>query len=342
MYEQVIVIPTYQPSNKLITLIDELIKHFSKIVVVDDGSGIEYSSLIQLASDKNCVVLKHAVNQGKGRALKTAFNYCLNTHGFAEKGCITVDGDGQHIISDIVRVADELETTNNAVIFGYRQFDDKTIPLRSRFGNNISRLVYKWACGIDLKDTQTGLRGIPYSYLEIACAVEGERYEYETNMLISIKDHGYGTIEIPIETIYEENNKESHFRPILDSVKIYFVIIKYSLSSIVSVVIDYIVFAGLMSVGVSILSGIYLSRICSSLVNFLINRNVVFKYRGNIIIQFLKYAGLVFLSGTVSGLAIKHISEYLGIAVLVCKIIVETILFFVNYYVQSRFIFIKE
>lgn len=342
IYKQVIIIPAYQPSDKLIVLVEQLTEVFENIIVVDDGSGEEYGSIFEKIENNRCILLRHAVNQGKGRALKTAFNYCLNTPAFAEHGCITVDGDGQHTLSDIVSIAEELKKNQESVIFGYRRFDDKSIPFRSRMGNNISRVIYKWACGIDLKDTQTGLRGLPYSFLEDACAIEGERYEYETNMLISIKDCQYKIHEIPIETIYEDGNKESHFSPLRDSIKIYLVIIKYCLSSVVTVIMDYIIFAILLSAGISIVAGTYLSRVCAAVFNFSINRNVVFKYKGNILVQFIKYSGLVFVSGTISGFVIRYLAELTAIPVLLCKIIVETLLFFANYYIQSRYIFVKE
>lgn len=97
-----IVIPSYEPDEKLCMLLGNLKNAgFEEIVVVDDGSqGSEYQNIFAKAQEAGCIVLHHAVNQGKGRALKTAFNHCLFAYPDAI-GCVTIDSDGQHTVKDM-------------------------------------------------------------------------------------------------------------------------------------------------------------------------------------------------------------------------------------------------
>lgn len=344
MLEQVIIIPSYQPSESLILFIKNLADCFNKIIVVDDGSGSGYNDIFQkIENIAEITVLRHAINQGKGRAIKTAFNYCLNCNSFCGRGVITVDGDGQHAIDDIKKIAVVLsDSDENSVVLGAREFDKKHVPFRSRFGNNVSRIVYRYACGINVTDTQTGLRGFHYSQIPLMLSVEGERYEYETNILISLKDNAYKIIEIPIQTIYEEGNKSSHFNPITDSIKIYRMVLKYSAASVLSLLIDYGVFVILVLWETSIIRATYIARACSSIANFLINRSVVFRNKGDIRFQFIKYILLAVASATVSGVIVNLLYSYAGIYPAVCKIVVDTVLFFLNYYIQRKFVFTKE
>ncbi len=341
----VVVIPAYKPSEAFGDFLGYLKSQggFTDIVVVDDGSGEEYEEIFRAAEDlPGVVVLRHYINLGKGRALKTAFNYCLAPAHEKSGGVITADADGQHKVQDIVNIGRALEEAPEDLILGCRTFDSRRIPFRSRFGNKVSKLVYRWLCGITVSDTQTGLRGVPCSFLGECCRIEGERYEYETNMLLKAREQERNITEVPIETVYEDNNAASHFNPLKDSMKIYSVILKYSLSSIVSVAIDYLVFSYLYSNGLFLLAATYIARICSALVNFRINRNIVFKYKGNLGIQLVKYFLLVLLSGTLSGISISLLKQLLGLPAVAIKAVVELVLYFINFYVQRIWVFAKS
>ncbi|MGN1167773.1 MAG: bifunctional glycosyltransferase family 2/GtrA family protein [Lachnospiraceae bacterium] len=338
---QVIIIPAYNPSDVLIDLVEELSEYFYRIVVVDDGGGEDYKALFdKVQANLCCTVLRHYVNMGKGRALKTAFNYCISL-GDECSGAITVDADGQHTVEDILRISDAMSKNESKAVLGCRKFEDKEIPFRSRFGNNVSRVVYKWLCGINVSDTQTGLRGIPRELFGIMCCLNGERYEYETNMLLALKENEIEIVEVPISTIYEDGNSSSHFNPLKDSWRIYSVILKYSLSSLLSVIIDYIVFVVLTRNQVGIMYSTYIARGCAAGINFCVNRNVVFKKKGKIGIQLAKYLLLVMIAGTVSGVAISIMKRFLPINVVWTKALVETVLYFINYYIQRTYIFIR-
>ncbi len=340
MKKELIIIPAYQPLESLVPLTKEIFEYFENILVVDDGGGEKYAHIFDQLKEMGAIVVAHAINQGKGRALKSAINYCLLNPEIAKAGVITVDADGQHRPEDIVKIAEAMEANQDAVVMGCRAFDVDNVPWKSRMGNGISRKVYKWACGIDVSDTQTGLRGLPYSFLEIAARCDGEKYEYETNMLLDIKSNKVPMIEVTIKTVYENNNESSHFNPIRDSIRIYSIIFKYSFSSLFSALIDYIVFIIAQACGAKIMAATYIARACSCLVNFTLNKKVVFKGKGNSAVQLAKYLVLVVISGTISGWTVTHLAALLPmIAPVIIKVPVEVILYIFNYAIQRAFIF---
>ena len=155
----VLIVPTLEPNTAFIKVVCNYKKHFNKIIVVDDGSGEEYRNIFKEISDMGVVVLTHALNYGKGRALKTAFNYVLNNYKDVV-GVITVDSDGQHLVKDALKCSDALINSENKLVLGSRNFDEDNVPLKSRIGNKLTRSLFKILCGISISDTQTGLRAI--------------------------------------------------------------------------------------------------------------------------------------------------------------------------------------
>lgn len=339
----VVIIPAYNPDDRLLSLVDELLQNnFMQIVIVNDGSTEDGKVFSALEKAGKVKIVRHHVNLGKGRALKTAFNYILNSFEDCI-GVITVDADGQHKLSDIQRCAAKLSTCylGNQIILGCRQFDSShEIPLRSRFGNLCTQYVLRYLCNIRVSDSQTGLRGIPMSLLPSLLKVTGEGYEYETNVLLEIVNMGGALIEIPVETVYEDGNRRSHFNPIRDSFKIYTVIFKYSLASLVSVLIDNITFIFLSAYFSNIYIMTYAGRTITALFNFTINKKVVFKKKGNVIRQGLQYICLVIISGSISAFCVSTLHTLLGMEIVPLRLIVELILYFFNFYVQKNLIFI--
>ena len=217
-----IIIPAYEPNENLAAVLRDLRSvGFENLVLVDDGSGEQYRHIFDRTQKEfQCTVLTHEINRGKGRALKTAFDHCLKT--FPEAiGCVTADSDGQHTTDGISACAKKLTENPNSLILGCRNFNGGGVPKRSEFGNKFTIAILKFLTGISVSDTQTGLRAIPKQYMEILLRVDGERFEFETNMLIETKRRKIPVVEVPIQTIYIEENKSSHFSPIKDSMKIY-------------------------------------------------------------------------------------------------------------------------
>ena len=211
-----ILIPAYKPDELLIKLLVELKNESFDIVVVNDGSGEQYQSVFEEAQ-KYAVVLEQNVNRGKGAALRFGFSY-VNLHPNSHNYVITCDADGQHAIKDIIKINDKLHETNN-VVLGSRKFD-KSVPKRSRNGNFMSRLCRTLLTKEYVQDDQCGLRGFPIKDVFNLVSLQGDHYEYEMNVICNLQIKRLKFEEVPIETIYLDNNKSSHFRPNLDTFRI--------------------------------------------------------------------------------------------------------------------------
>lgn len=343
-----IIIPAYEPDEKMVALVENLKSAgFTEIVVVDDGSqGEGYQELFRKVQSMGCVVLHHAVNQGKGRALKTAFNYCLYFYPDAA-GCVTIDSDGQHTVKDMTACMEKLMASPNSLVLGVRDFNQEGIPARSVFGNKTTSRVMKLLTGLSISDTQTGLRAIPASFMKELLFEKGERFEFETNMLLATKDSGREIVEVPIETIYLEENKSSHFNPILDSIKIYTIFLKFIISSLSSSIVDIVLFTvfltmlGDFSWGVvsNIMLATVLARILSAVYNFVINYKVVFKSRKNAGGAVVKYACLAVLIMIASGFLVEQLYGLTSLPEVLIKIPVDVLLFLVSFWVQREFVY---
>ncbi|NLB61619.1 MAG: glycosyltransferase family 2 protein, partial [Clostridiales bacterium] len=236
----VCVIPAYKPDYELISFLKKLIENDFLCVVVNDGSGMEFDSIFMQLPD-GVILLSHDKNRGKGSAIKTALAYIASNLPDAF-GVVTADADGQHTIQAVTKARDMLIDFPNALILGGRRFDNQ-VPLRSRFGNFVTRNVFALANNKYVYDTQTGLRAFSTSKIKEFLKIEGDKYEYEMNMLMFAARSGIEIKEFPIATIYIDNNKSSHFNPVKDSLKIFSCIAKYSLSSFLSFLIDFALFA---------------------------------------------------------------------------------------------------
>lgn len=338
-----ILIPAYNPSENLIMLVSDLVKNnFDNIIVINDGSKLECNDIFKKVSDLGSIVLNHAVNQGKGRAIKTGVNYILNEYDETMiEGIITVDADGQHEVKDISKVSKSMISNKESFILGVREFG-KDIPFRSYIGNVITRHVFRFLTGIKVTDTQTGLRAIPEIYLKKLMNIEGERYEYEINMLLEFNDISCEFVEVPISTIYINDNESSHFNPIVDSFKIYMCLFKYGMSSFVSGILDTIIFSIFILLGLGQFYSLLIARTISSFVNYSINKTLVFNDtdKKQNYIKIFKYYCLVVFSFCISAFLINFLSKF--IYVIVAKIITDILVFFINYIVQKKFIFNKK
>ena len=348
MKQFAIIIPAYKPDQTCLDTVANIIgAGFEKIFIIDDGSGQEFSHIFEtLDTHKEVILLKHSANQGKGRALKTAFQYILNNN-LSYEAVITADGDGQHLVSDMVKLSRRLAKSPAKVVLGARDFSHSHIPFRSRFGNRFTRVLFRLSTGTALTDTQTGLRGIPVRYLPQLLKVIGERYEYEMNVLASLRKNNIEVTEVTIETVYIDDNNSSHFNPLRDSYHIYKIFILYGLSGGASFAIDlglYWLFIQLLKDPAPVLFIILATiaaRILSSLFNYYINRNKVFKQgsRKSLVRYFLLAA---FIMLTSAGSVHLLYAEWLGRGEIILKVLVDTILFILGFIVQRSWVFRKE
>lgn len=224
----VAIIPSLNPDEKLMQVVTGLqAEGFTDIVLVNDGSSAQHLAPFQEAAAlPGVTVLTHEVNKGKGRAMKTAFAWCMENRPGVD-GVVTVDGDNQHRPKDVLACVKAMEQDPTKLWLGVRDFSLDHVPFRSKLGNTFTRGFMKLACGVSVSDTQTGLRAIPASLLELMCAIPGERYEYETQMLLSTRDERVDIGEVIIDTVYIDENQTSHFNPLKDSWKIYKIIFRH-------------------------------------------------------------------------------------------------------------------
>ena len=336
-----IIVPTLNPNTDLLdNFLRELKKEFKNILVYDDGCRDEYKGYFEKLEKDGVVVLHHYINLGKGRAMKDAFNYILNKYPDI-KGVVTADSDGQHGVKDIINCAKKVLENQDALILGCRDFDQKHVPARNRFGNKMTRRVLKLFVGVGVSDTQTGLRGLSREVMIKFMTTSGDRFEYETNQLIDTISKEVPIIEVPIETIYINGNTESHFNPIKDSLAIYKLFIKYIFASVSSFIIDILLFAMFSKIikcnGYILISTI-IARIISSTYNYFVNANMVFKKKNKS--SFIKYALLVIIQMFVSGFGVTYFAGLFNkTSEVLIKIIVDIVIFIANFVIQREFIF---
>jgi glycosyltransferase involved in cell wall biosynthesis len=354
-------IPAYEPDEKIKGLADELLEKGFDIVIVDDGSGPDFAALFEELSQK-ATVLTHVINRGKGAALKTGLNYINKYMAYTESVLtpagaetvsgrdaviVTVDADGQHLPDDVQRVAEISAQRRDALVLGSRALGED-IPVRSRFGNTVTRHVYSAATGVRIHDTQTGLRAFHRSLIPRLLKIEGDRYEYEINMLMQLAAEGVPIIEERIETVYEDNNSGSHFRTVRDSFRVYKEILKFSASSLASFAIDYGMYALLLAAtgAAGIANGLVISnigaRIVSGTANYAMNRKLVFKSRTGFAksaVQYFLLAAFILASNTI---VLSTLAGTLGINRFAAKLITEVIFFAISWTVQKYVIFFRE
>ena len=351
-----VVLPSLDPDEKLLAVIDGLLSTgFTDIILVNDGSKKENLHYFETAAAHSEVtLLHHEVNRGKGAALKTAFTWFLDNRPDS-LGVVTVDGDNQHHPED-TKACSEQMMRSGKVVLGCRDFTLPHVPPRSRMGNNITCGVFKLMVGMTISDTQTGLRAIPTEAVKAFCAVKGDRFEYETNMLLAMKEQAIAFEEVKIRTVYIEENKSSHFRAVRDSWRIYKLILahffRYTLSSLASAVVDTGLYAVLSWLLRSVLKEPLLSilpalsaRAVSSLLNFFLNKTVVF--RSNVstgkamlryyllaVPQMLLQAGLTWGANT-----LLHIDSEQTFLRTLIYVIIMVVLYFASFVIQQRWVF---
>ena len=339
----ILVIPAFNPDQMLTRLLQEHGKAGldQPVIIVNDGSHPASSSIFSELEIAGYTVLHHDKNLGKGAALKTAMTYYLAHYSACTPGIVTADADGQHALGDIIRLSEALLEKPYHLHLGVRQISRADIPLRSRFGNLVTRFLFNWFTGNNVKDTQTGLRAIPVDLIRHLILASTSRYEFEFEMFFIAKTHHVKIGQIPIKTIYIDNNKGSHFNPFCDSLRIYFVFIRFCCVGLASFLLDFSLFVLLYhysaNPGLSVLG----SRLVSVPFNFLLNKNISFQYKGKLIRPALLYAVLALVIG-LSSLTLMNLLHYAGLSIYSSKIIAELLIFIANFIIQYVWVFTKQ
>ncbi|MFC8683132.1 GtrA family protein [Microbacterium ureisolvens] len=345
----IVLIPAFEPGFRLEAVIAGLHDddHDIAVVVVDDGSGPSFTTVFDHAAAAGATVLRHESNRGKAAALRTGIDHVLATHPGDD--VVTADADGQHTARDILRVADALREDaadgTPALVLGCRSFAGR-VPLRSRVGNAVARGIFRLAAGWSLSDTQTGLRGIPSGLLAWVRGQPGERFAFEQHVLLRCRRDGVATREVPIETVYLDGNASSHFRPVVDSVRIVLPLLLFAASSLLAFVVDTVMLLLLEALTGLLVPSIIAARAVSASVNFAVNRRLVFpagstatpERRGRMPQQAVRYA-LLAVALLASNVVWLDALTRFGLPLVVAKIATEAVLFVTSYGVQRSFVF---
>lgn len=333
----IILIPAYEPDQRLIELIQKLqLKCSYPILIVNDGSNETYDSIFRTAEALGCKVLYHTVNQGKGAALKTGFHYLKTQH--EAEGVVCADCDGQHLPEDIIKVAREVQQKKGCIVLGSRRFVGR-VPVKSRLGNTFTHMVFSFVTGSRIMDTQTGLRGYSAEMLDWLCSIPGDCFEYEMTMLLEAPAAGYRFQEVEISTVYAENHS-SHFHALKDSVRVFWPVVKFCTSSLLSAGIDFALLMVLGSLTSSLLFAVVAARVCSSLFNYTMNKYYVFaRSRSGLKQSFVKYFALVLAVLFFNYQLLAFFHQNLAIPLFYSKILTESILFLFSYWMQRVFVF---
>lgn len=334
-----ILIPAYEPDERLVELLTSLraAAPDQGVVVVDDGSGPAHREVFRAVRALGFTVISYPTNRGKGHALRVGLEHVAEHH--PGQDVVTADCDGQHSLVDVLRVAQVLGRSRDAIVLGSRRFTGH-VPARSRFGNAVTRLLFRLATGRRVSDTQTGLRGYPAPMIPWLLTVKGDRFEYELDVLLqAVRDHR-DVVEVEIATIYLDENASSHFRPVADSLRIYGPLLRFALASFGAFLADTAVLLVLVPLSGNLLASVVAARVVSSTVNFVTNRSFVFEHGRAVP---LGAAAARYWTLVVALLAANYgllcALTGAGLPLVVAKVVTEAVLFAVSYLVQKTLVF---
>ncbi|PWK52310.1 glycosyl transferase family 2 [Actinoplanes xinjiangensis] len=331
----IVLIPAYQPDQRLVRLVSRLGGH--RILIVDDGSGGSYRHVFEEARQAGADVITLAGNRGKGFALKTGFAHIAARHPGVDVVC--ADSDGQHRAEDIEAVAGRLRTSPAAMVLGVRRFTGP-VPARSRYGNAATRILFRMITGLAVSDTQTGLRGYPARMLGWLGRVPGDRFEYELRLLLRAARERLPVEEVGIATVYLDGNSSSHFRPVVDSARIYGPLLAFAGSSLLAFAVDAALLAMLVSWTGQLVTSAIAARLISATLNYTVNRTAVFGGDGRTPHRQAapRYAALALVSLTANVALLELLTPVTG-SLAVSKVVTEAALFLAGFAVQRLFVF---
>lgn len=204
------VIPAYQAERTLPDVVRGLRENVPDgiVLVVNDGS-----TDATLAAARSCAdgVLSFRHNRGKGAALRAGFDEALRRGATA---VLTIDADGQHDPANAPLLLRALADADVAI--GARARRGSSMPLSRRLTNRLASTAMSVITRRELPDSQSGYRAFRRAMLE-AVRGEGDRYEYETDLLIRAAHQGFRIVAVPVTTRY---GPRSHFRALRDSVRV--------------------------------------------------------------------------------------------------------------------------
>ena len=342
MKNRIALIPSYEPDDALLKVVNELIANNFTVVVVNDGSNPSYDEIFNQLQ-KAVHYLSYEVNQGKGFALKHGFAY-IKDHFDVNSIVVTLDSDGQHKVTDAIKICDVCEEIGG-IVLGSRYFGKGT-PRKSRFGNFMARMSFLISTHHKLYDTQTGLRAFDYSLLERLIGIKGNRYEYEMNVLLDAVRNKIPLEEERVETIYIDNNAKTHYNAFRDTIRIFKEVLKFSISSLIGFLVDYTAFTLLTLIKCDwaywLIACNIIARIISASVNFTINYKLVFRSEDKVWKAVIRYALLAAFILGCNTLLLWLLVDKAGMNKYLAKVLVEITMFITSWLIQRLFVFRKK
>ncbi|MEV0902324.1 glycosyltransferase [Actinoplanes sp. NPDC049802] len=331
----IVLIPAYQPDQRLTELVERLDRH--RVVVVDDGSGHAYAEVFAKAHRAGAEVITLSRNRGKGFALRTGFAHIEARHPGEDVVC--ADSDGQHRVEDIEAVAARVRICGAAMVLGVRRFTGR-VPARSRYGNAATRILFRLITRLAVTDTQTGLRGYPARTLPWLVRVPGDRFEYELRLLLRAARERRDVEEVEIATVYLDGNRSSHFRPVIDSARIYGPLFAFAGSSLLAFAVDAALLAGFVAVSGHLAASAVAARLISATLNYTVNRGAVFRHGTPAPHREAapRYVALAAVS-LAANVALLHLLTAATGSLVAGKLATESGLFLAGFAVQRAFVF---
>mgnify|MGYP003466971075 CR=1 FL=1 len=218
----IILIPALNPLQTIVQFVEKLQKlRVEQIIIVNDGSDAKYDATFEtLRQLENCVVLHHEGNFGKGRALKTGFDY-ISKMDWQAKGIVTVGAHGQHSILDVEQIIASTKVFSDGFILGIRNFTSGELPMLSFVSNRAASMLFELLFHKRLLDTQTGLRYLPKSELGWLKKVPGESYSYDINMLVATIKRKVPIYEVPIGEAKLKKNSVIYYDEVFSPAEIF-------------------------------------------------------------------------------------------------------------------------
>lgn len=216
MNDHAIIIPAYNESKTIREVVQRALALCQHVIVIDDGS---IDGTADEIADLPVVLLRNDRNSGKAASLWRGMQYAMNRGASA---VISLDGDGQHEPEDIPRFLEMARKYPNHIIIGSRLADRRAIPARRYYANRVANFLISWAAGYYIKDSQSGFRLYPASLLRNPKLRVSTTYGFvlESEILIEAARRGVYSLNLPISAIYKPTSRASHFRPVLDIVRI--------------------------------------------------------------------------------------------------------------------------
>jgi len=207
-----VAIPAFEAEATVGRVVRRAIAMGADVIVVDDGSR---DGTGDAARACGVPVLTHDVNLGKGRALKTAFDY-LFARGY--EAVVTIDADGQHPPEEMPKLLVPWRDGADLVL-GTRAHLFAAMGRVRRASNGTSSWLISHVAGATLPDCQTGFRLYRRSLVE-AIGFPEPRFEAESAVLVRAVRKGFRVVGVPVRLDKADGRATSHYRPVVDSLRI--------------------------------------------------------------------------------------------------------------------------